>query len=333
MMRLMSSRSSISWPWARALRSLQHAGPAEHRVERRAQLVRERGQEFVLQGAEPFGLVARGALAREQVLALGGGGARDLQHARVGLQARIEQGCQQRESKHAEGRDHHQGRQPAVIDAAPRGHAHAVQREAGGGHAGVVHADDGRTHHHRRADPRQPHLRHVMAQAEGDPQRQAGGRDGDDHRQREQPRVVDDARLHAHGGHAGVVHGVDADAHHQGAGGQALPSQLGAADLPQRQAGGADRQQQRHHGQRQVEGDRDRQAEGQHADEVHGPDARAHGDGTADDPGGDGAAARFAHAAGEAERRVGCGDRNQDGNQHQRCFVMSSQHCKHPSGD
>ena len=40
--------------------------PAEDRVQRRAQLVRERGEEFVLHPARALGLRARGAFAREQ---------------------------------------------------------------------------------------------------------------------------------------------------------------------------------------------------------------------------------------------------------------------------
>ena len=74
-MRDMSSRSSTSWFCATALRSitsiacchlsggdhvgLQHPGVAEDRVERRPQLVRQRGEELVLQLVGRFGGVAR----------------------------------------------------------------------------------------------------------------------------------------------------------------------------------------------------------------------------------------------------------------------------------
>ena len=76
----------MSCAWARALRSIvstalatsacsrrraaQHVRPAEDGVERRAQLVRQRGQELVLHAARPARRRPRGALGREQLLAL-----------------------------------------------------------------------------------------------------------------------------------------------------------------------------------------------------------------------------------------------------------------------
>jgi len=45
--------------------------PAEHRVERRAQLVRQRGQEFILHAVDAFGLAARALFAPQQLRALG----------------------------------------------------------------------------------------------------------------------------------------------------------------------------------------------------------------------------------------------------------------------
>ena len=84
-----SSRSAISWAWTRALRSMaltprDHVGvvarrraaeqlrPADDRVERRPQLVRQRRQEVVL---EPVGALrprpARARLAGQQPLPLG----------------------------------------------------------------------------------------------------------------------------------------------------------------------------------------------------------------------------------------------------------------------
>ena len=54
----------------------QHLGPAEDGVERRAQLVRQRGQEVVLGVAHALGLGAGGAFAVEQRLALVGGALR-----------------------------------------------------------------------------------------------------------------------------------------------------------------------------------------------------------------------------------------------------------------
>ena len=84
--RLMSSRSSISCACSARValdgleRALpvgfvagaepQHLRPAEDGVERRAQLVGERGQELVLHVAQPLGLGAGGAFAVEQELPL-----------------------------------------------------------------------------------------------------------------------------------------------------------------------------------------------------------------------------------------------------------------------
>ena len=51
--------------------ALENGGPAEHRVQRIAQLVRERRQELVLDLVAAFGLGARGAFAGQQLFALG----------------------------------------------------------------------------------------------------------------------------------------------------------------------------------------------------------------------------------------------------------------------
>ena len=80
-MRAMSSMSSISRACAAALRSMtceralehlridrlreQDVGPAEHRVERRPELVRQRGEEFVLRRAALFRDRPRAARRRQ----------------------------------------------------------------------------------------------------------------------------------------------------------------------------------------------------------------------------------------------------------------------------
>ena len=61
----------------------QHLGPAEDRGERRAQLVRERGEELVLEPAHALAFGARAALDLDQTLLLGGDAARFLVDARV----------------------------------------------------------------------------------------------------------------------------------------------------------------------------------------------------------------------------------------------------------
>ncbi len=82
MMRETSRRSEMSCAWERALRSIassarrvvcsstlpgaQHLGPAEHGVERRAQLVGEGGEELVLDAVGLLGLLARRLLAHQQ---------------------------------------------------------------------------------------------------------------------------------------------------------------------------------------------------------------------------------------------------------------------------
>jgi hypothetical protein len=53
----------------------EHPGPAEHRVERRAQLVRERGQELILEAAADLRIVARGLRVAQRAFALAFGAA------------------------------------------------------------------------------------------------------------------------------------------------------------------------------------------------------------------------------------------------------------------
>ena len=66
-----------------ASRAQQDLGPAEDRVERRAQLVRERREELVLHQADALDLGARRALGLEQPRALVGGALRLLVQPRV----------------------------------------------------------------------------------------------------------------------------------------------------------------------------------------------------------------------------------------------------------
>ena len=80
------------------------------------------------------------------------------------------------------------------------------------------------------------------------------------------------------------MHGRDAESHDRAADGEREQADLAAADHVEREARDDDRDQQRGDRVRQVVGHRDGQAESQHADEVHRPDAGAHGDGTAGEP-------------------------------------------------
>ena len=108
MIREMSSRSSMSWACSRVLRSMisiarragrlvqvtarQQARPAEDRVERRAQLVRQRGQELVLRAVGGLGLQPRLLLALEELTTFFLGA---VQRQRV-AQAPFEPFCRQR---------------------------------------------------------------------------------------------------------------------------------------------------------------------------------------------------------------------------------------------
>jgi len=85
---------------------------------------------------------------------------------------------------------------------------------------------------------------------------------------------------HAHGGHPGVVHARDAQSHDEATHRQAGPSQLLCA---------RHEEPERRHSDRQHKGDQREpeivadfyagQSEREHCDEVHGPNAAAHGEG------------------------------------------------------
>ncbi len=148
--------------------------------------------------------------------------------------------------------------------------------EAGGGHAGVVHARDGAAHHGGRqqqaarfADAGQ------AAQAEAYPQRERGQYHGHHDRQQEDIRVVAQLQAHLHAFHAGVVHGADAGADQHAADQQPAGAQAFARDQAQGDVGGEDARQARQDGGHRVVGDLGAQVKGEHADEVHGPDAGA----------------------------------------------------------
>ena len=173
-----------------------------------------------------------------------------------------------------------------------------------GGHAGVVHAHDGHTHHARGQGAVQTFVVHVVAQAIGDREGATGGGDGDQHGRDEPSRAIDDVRVHPHGGHAHVVHGGNAHAHHHRPAEEACTTHVVAGDQPQRIAAGGDGQHQRQESDADVVTQADRQAQGEHADEVHGPHADAHGQGAAGQPPAPGHGITGTHAAGGFQRRV-----------------------------
>jgi hypothetical protein len=231
---------------------------------------------------------------------------------------------QRRGQRHQRHRAHGHG-EPGVVEAGRVGRADAVGRKLGGGHAGVVHAGDAGAHHQctGRA-PAQARERLGVAQRKGDAQRGHGGGHRDHDREPEQRGVVAGRRRELHAGHARVVHGGDATAHGQAGQQQARRRQCAPARDVQRQGrhrGGDQRRGQRHG---HVVGHRDRQPEGQHADEVHGPDPGAHGQRTGHQPApGRAAAAGGGHARGELERAVRRERRHQQREQDQAGIVAA----------
>ena len=184
----------------------------------------------------------------------------------------------------------------------------------GRGHRRVVHGGDGEAHDQRadavpdRAEAAEIELADDLAHL----QRQHGEQDGDDDRGGEQRRVVAHQGVELHRHHAGVVHGADACAHQRAADQQAA----GGDDRPGDDVQGHARAQDGgHDGQRGdpgIVGDRDRQDVGQHADEVHRPDAAAHGDGADDQPAvAQAGIAQLGDAGGELQEGVAAEHRDQ----------------------
>ncbi|MNG14112.1 hypothetical protein D3C84_978420 [compost metagenome] len=91
------------------------------------------------------------------------------------LKARIEDRGQQGNAQYRQGGDQDQVVEAVALQAIDGCAAKAAGGELRGGHAGVVHADDGNAHDHRRATTDQAHMRRVLAQAEGNPECSARG--------------------------------------------------------------------------------------------------------------------------------------------------------------
>ncbi|MDT4864956.1 hypothetical protein FQZ97_997330 [compost metagenome] len=122
------------------------------------------------------------------------------------------------------------------------------------------------------------------------------------------------------------MHGADARAHGQRAT-EELPERLfGLAHQPQGESRDEHGDQQRQQGQWQVVAQGDGQAEGEHADEVHRPDADAHGDGTTADPQHRAKSLAAGHPPGQVQRRVGREDGHQQGNENEGVVVAAREH-------
>ncbi|MNQ60045.1 hypothetical protein D3C85_743120 [compost metagenome] len=221
------------------------------------------------------------------------------------LKARIEDGGQQRDAQHRQSGDQYQVVQALAAQAIEGGAAKAAVGELRGSHPGVVHANDGNAHDDRRPGPGKAHVRGVLAQPEGDPQCRGRCPDGNRQRGTEQGRGIIDAGSHAQGGHAGVVHGTDPGAHDQGTKCQLPGRQAWLANQPQGKATGHHRNHQRQRGDCEVIAQVDRQTEGQHANEVHGPDPDPHGQGATGRPQVDRPPLGRGNTPGQVQCRIG----------------------------
>ncbi|MNL24581.1 hypothetical protein D3C87_1460240 [compost metagenome] len=107
------------------------------------------------------------------------------------------------------------------------------------------------------------------------------------------------------------MHRADAEAHQEATCEQVSDTDPAAARHPERPPGRCDRDEHRRDGQRQVVGHRGlSHAEGQHAGEMHGPDAQPQGEGAAGQPEFAGESLGQGDPAGHVERRVTCADGN-----------------------
>jgi hypothetical protein len=130
-----------------------------------------------------------------------------------------------------------------------------------------------------------------------------------------------------HGVHAEVVHAGDGHAHGQPGGGERAAPELGARGRGEGQRRRGDGHEPRQEHARHVVGDRDgparrvAQVEGEHAHEVHAPDAGAEGDGAAGQPREARAPATPRHLAGQVEGGVGGEGGDHQGGDDQRRIV------------
>jgi len=108
------------------------------------------------------------------------------------------------------------------------------------------------------------------------------------------------------------VHAGDADSHQQSAAQQPAQAQSAMADRVERKArhDGRDKERQQRDGY--IERHRNRQLEGQHADEVHRPDAGPHGESAAEQPVARGPGSMRHDARRKVKRHVGCDGRDYD---------------------
>ena len=242
------------------------------------------------------------------------------------FEAGIENRGQQGNRQHRQSGDHDQTVEAIALQAIERRAAETAVRKLRSSHAGVVHADNRHAHDYRRAGANQPYIGRLLTQAKGNPQSRCRGADGNQQGGTEQGRVVIDARCHAQRGHTGVMHGADARPHDQRTESQLRQRQFRLADQPQGETAGQHRDQQRQRSEGEVIAQVDRQFEGEHADEMHRPDANAHRQRPARRPEMHGPAFSRGNASGEIERRVGSQNGHAQRNENQGEGVAADEH-------
>ena len=124
----------------------------------------------------------------------------------------------------------------------------------------------------------------IAAKHEGQRKCQAGGSNGNGDRGGDERNVVGEGRRDLHRRHTSKVHEYDTQAHGDGADAEGPRSEHALADDVESKSGDDDGDGQRSDCRLQVIRHGDRQTECQHADEVHRPDAGAHGYGAAGEP-------------------------------------------------
>ena len=191
--------------------------------------------------------------------------------------ARIEAAQQQRDDQGGRREQRDRRREPRHVDPV-RGPAPRVRREMRGRHRRVVHAGDGDAHHEGRTDPLGGSMARLLhAQRLCDPERGSRRDHRDADRRGEQRGIVADAGFHAHRGHPRVMHAGDPGAHQCAAHEQPPPAQPCARDDGQREVRHEHGNRQRRARIRPCVAERNRQRKREHADEMHRPDAGAHG--------------------------------------------------------
>ena len=290
------------------VRLQQQARHPDHPVERRADLVAHAGQELALGERGRLGRVPRAFELVHRVAQLTGAGFYLLGQVGFDLflhqELVVEEDREQRDREDDERRQRDADGQPDLARCF-RGRMVEARsmRVLGGGHAGVVHAADGEPHDEGRPELVAEMILLARSELEGDPERRRSGRHGQHDGCGEEQRVVADDGFHPHRRHAGVVHPCDARAHDDPAQEKRPAPDLRPRPHVKGEAGGADPYHHGEQGDRDVVRERHLHAEGQHPDEVHGPDADPHRDAAGDQPAQRVPAPAVRHPPGQRQRR------------------------------